>query len=309
MRWLLLPFKAIRHLYRWMWRIPRYIGLFMIFMVTISPLLAYIGLDAASRLALSDEPTVQSYKGTGTKVGRIVFLGGAGASPSAQAAGMLAMLQAEAKNVDVIEYASGKFSSKKIEDFVIARIADDEHVIFVGASLGGLLSYDIIKKLRVSGDTRKFGVVLIDAPASGSDVIGIPWILKQFSWLPLGGITNQWYHPPFDRNAPALIDPDANRQQLEALWQSYETWETSCWINQGDYVFSHDPIERLTDVTWYYIRSGADDFVGENSRSHWQNDQGPMEGGIVPEGKHIAFLNRPKLYNAEIKTGIERVAA
>jgi hypothetical protein len=292
-----------------MWRIPRYIGLFMIIMFTISPLLAYIGLDAASRLTLSDEPTVQSYKGTGTKTSRIVYLGGAGSRPSAQAAGMLATLQAEAKNVDVIEFAAGKFSEDKIIDFVTQRIENDEHVVFVGASLGGLLSYDTIKHLRDSGDTRKFGVVLIDAPAVSGDVVGIPWVLKQLSWIPLGGITNLWFHPPFDRNAPATIDPDADRQKLEALWQSYETWETSCWVDQGDYVFSHDSLVRLTDVTWYFIRSGADDFVGENARSHWQNAEGPMEGGTVPEGKHIAFLNRPSVYNAEIKTGVERVAA
>ncbi|HEU5121704.1 MAG TPA: hypothetical protein VFT59_02570, partial [Candidatus Saccharimonadales bacterium] len=170
--------------------------------------------------------------------------------------------------------------------------------------------YDVIKKLREQGDTRHFGVVLIDAPTGWDDVKGVPDVLKAMSWIPLGWTTSQWFHPPFDRNAPAVIDDDADRDMLEALWRSYETWKAASWADQGKYVFFHETLETLSNVTWYYIQSGSDDFVdGDKAYANWELKQGKMPRVIIPDGEHLALLNRPKLYNEAVANGIRHVAA
>jgi hypothetical protein len=140
-------------------------------------------------------------------------------------------------------------------------------------------------------------------------VIGVPQIAKDFSWVPLGRIANAVTTPPFDRNAPAKIDDDADRPQLETLWRSYETWKMSSWGDQGNYVFSHGSMEDLSDVTWYFIRSELDTFVGDSAYAHWEVVQGKMPRAIVPEGVHAGVLNRPAWYNLFIRNGIHHVAA
>lgn len=283
----------------------------MALIVPLLPPALYIATDATTRLFLSDEPSAVHFKGTG-KAGRtIMYVGGAGSSPLAQSAGLVPALQSEGDNVVVIENATELFNAQKVIDLIIRTIAGQEDVVFVVGSMGGLIIYDVIKLLRERGDTRHFGVVLIDTPANGDDVIGVPGLIKVLARIaPLGWITNLWFPSQFDRNAPAVIDrDDVNWEQLEALWGSYETWKASSWRDQGVYTFSHGPMAQLSGVTWYFVKSGSDEFVSESAYTNWVDAQGPMLLDTVSGGEHLALLNRRKLYNGTIVKGVRHVAA
>lgn len=309
------PVKRLKQYIRWIGGLSIYKKIAMSFLTVVGVLVIgvpglYFAADAPTRLFLSDEPSLVKIEGYGRVNTAVVYIGGAGSSPKAQSAGLVPTLQAEAKDVYIVENAPDLFNVRKVIDLVVRTIKYHDKVTFIGGSMGGLVAYDVIKQLREQGDGRHFGVVLIDSPTNGDDVIGVPEIAKAFSWLPLGWITDQWYHPPFDRNAPAVIDLDADRGQLETLWRSYETWKTPSWGDQGDFVFSHDPMAKLTNVSWYFVQSGADTFVdGNRAYANWETTQGKMSRTIVPDGAHLALLNRPRPYNDAVANGMRNVGS
>jgi hypothetical protein len=274
----------------------------------IAPLVLYIGGDAGTRVFLSGEPSViHASKSAGQFDRSVFYVGGASSSTVAQSAGLVPMLSQEGEDVYVLENAPDLFNADKVIDLIIRTIKDYDEVIFIAGSMGGLIVYDTIAKLRAADDDRHFGVLLIDSPTGWDDVIGVSTELKILSILPLGWTTNQWFPSTFDRNAPAVIDNDANRNLLENLWVSYETWNASSSSDQGRYVLYHDPMIKLEDVSWYFIQSGADTFVGKTAYDNWVLAQGPMLKTEIKDSAHLALLNRPTLYNKAIRTAIDHV--
>lgn len=279
--------------------------------LVISTVMAlYIVTDAsATRVFASDEPEVVHFEGKGKNDRAIVYIGGAGSSPLAQSVGLLPALKSEANDLFVIENPRHLFNENKVIDLVIRTIQNYPDVVMIGGSMGGLLSYDTVRRLRNQGDKRVFTVILIDSPVSRSDVAGVKEWQKDLSAIPLGWTTSRWFPSTFDRNKPAVIDLDADWQQLKTLWRSYETWEASSSAGQGNYVFSHEPMIELTGVRWHFIQSGADTFVnGDGAFANWQAAQRTVDRTVIPDSEHLSLLNRPSLYNQAIVNVIRSFA-
>lgn len=184
----------------------------------------------------------------------------------------------------------------------------------MGASKGGLLSYDTVREMRKRGDMRPVGIVLIDSPVQGSDVVGIAAPLRWASIIPLGAITNTWFHPPFDEGDISQMSPAVNRQELFALWDSYKTWKASCWGDEGQYVFWHwlffDPVEQLPGVTWAFVHSLGDTFVdGKAALENWRAAVGSVKLFEVAKAGHISFHDWPHEYAAQIGGAMDHVGA
>lgn len=299
------PFRLIGKGAGFLWKkLPRWISILLVAVVVVS---TCVGIDASSRLFMSDEPGIVSYEGDLTQSQAVVGIGGAGVDSLDLFAGAMKTLQENADDAFVVTFAEYAFDAQKVIDLVIKKVKPYDSVVFVGVSMGGLLAYDIIKKLRDQGDTRHFGVVLIDSPAVTSDV-NLPQFQKDAAGWPFGAISNLFAPSGFNRDAPAFIAKDANRQQLEALWTSYETWPFSCKSDQGGYTLEHPPLESLPDVTWYFIQSEEDAFVYESAHGNWEKTQGLMPIFIVKQGVHASLLNQPSVYNGAIANGIQHVA-
>jgi len=307
---------------RWTWGLPGPFKLFTVPALALSILFGYIAyvmpVDGLSRLFMSSEPTILPYDGDAPDSNlEIVALGGASSSPSAQYSELLATFKKEAKRVLVVENAPEKFSDQNVIDAVVKAIDPKMNVIFIGASMGGLLSYDIIDTLQTKGDTRKFGVVPADAPMDGEDVTGVASALKsnKVTWLRhlFGYVANLWTPliglPPFEPGDVSQMSPNVNRSELEKSNASYENWKTTAWLDQGEYVFGHDPLKKLSNVFWVYIRSDGDEFVdGIGAHAKLQKSQGVRITLLhVARAGHISFHDWPGEYAHQFKTAIDEL--
>lgn len=287
--------------------------------LVVSFLAYFVPTDAASRLLVSSEPAIITYQGDDpTSNTEVFYVGGAGSSPLAQVSELLPTLKKKAKSVKVVENARFKFDGDKVVDAVDAAMDPEAKELLVGASMGGLLVYDIIHKRQAKGDRRKFGAVLIDAPTDKDDVIGVPEALKTpsglgiFSWL---GVLSDYSvgpmlgFPPFTPGDVSKMSPNVNRQELEKSNRSYEEWMTSAWSDQGDYVFTHDRIVTLPNTLWVFIQSDKDTFVdGAKAYWKWLIAQGEVELIHVEPSGHMSFHDWPDEYATAVETGLVHVS-
>jgi hypothetical protein len=286
-----------------------------------------IPVDLTSRIFLSDDPTIIVHEGNAASNINITYLGGAGSSPSVQVSELLPTLLQHAKKVRVVEYAEYLFDADEVVDAVDDAIEADESEaagteedeVLVGGSMGGLLSYDVIGQRQAKGDTRKFGVVMIDSPTDKEDVPAVPGVLTGpssiglFGWM--GFFTSETVGPaigmpPFEPGDPAKMSPYINPAELQKSNESYEHWKTSCWSDQGHYVFGHDPLTKRPNVKWVFIQSGSDTFAnGNSSYAKWQASQ---EGAVLhidgpPKAEHLAVHDWPREYAAAMEQGLVSV--
>ena len=312
-----IPLKVLVGAVKFLWKFS---GWTRLVAVLITPVLLPLGLylsyympvDALTRVFLSDEPTISAYSGANNRTA-VVAEGGAGADPDAQFSELVPKLRGYGHTF-VLKTPEQAFSARKMVDLTLATVTPEKYdkILFVGASKGGLLSHDTAKEMRARGDMRPVGIVMIDSPLEGSDVVGIPPLLGVASIFPLGALSNTWFHPPFVPGDISQMSPDVNRQELFKLWNSYETWKASCWGDEGQYVFYHDwfygPVERIPGVTWAFVMSMGDTFVdGKAALTNWRATVGPVELFEVPKAGHISFHDWPREYATQIGNGLEHV--
>lgn len=287
--------------------------------VVLTILTYLIPVDLTSRIFLSDDPTIVTHDGNPNSNTNITVLGGAGSSPSVQVSELLPTLQQHAKQVRVVEYAEYLFDADEVVDAVDEALSANDREVFVGFSMGGLLSYDVIGQRQAKGDGREFGVVMIDSPTDKEDVPAVHSALKGpssiglFSWM--GFFTSEAAGPavgmpPFEPGDPAKMSPYINPAELQKSNESYETWKTSCWSDQGHYVFGHDSLVKRPNVKWAFIQSGSDTFAnGDSSYAKWQSSQ---EGAVLringpPKAEHLALHDWPREYAAAMEQGLVSV--
>lgn len=313
MRGLTAPLRFCVWIVKLLWGFSNWTKPLAIIVIALLPLAIYVPPDALTRVFMSDTPTISAYGGADNRKA-VIGYGGAGAKPGKQFSELISTFR-EQGHTFVVETAEAEFSAPESINAALAAVPPEKYdmILLVGASKGGLLSNDTVKEMRKRGDTRPVGIVMIDSPFQGSDVVGIPPLLGTASIIPLGAITNLWFHPPFEEGDISQMSPDVNRQELFGLWDSYKTWKASCWGDEGQYVFYHDwfygPVEQHSGVKWAFVRSMGDTFVdGKAAWTNWRSAVGPVELFEVPKAGHISFHDWPREYATQIGNGLKYVS-
>lgn len=274
----------------------------------------FVPIDATTRLGNSDVPTITPMGGANTRVA-VVYNGGAGSSSKAQISEHLDVL-AKYGRTYVTESAPNEFSADKIIELTLTTLTPDkfDEILFVGGSKGGLLSHDTAREMRKRGDMRPIGIVLIDSPFGGDDVIGTPEITKWLSILPAGSFSNAVFSPGwfFEGGDISKMSPHVNQSELKALWDSYETWRWSCWTDEARFVFYHGmfhgTVGSIENAKWAFVHSEADTFVdGNQAYENWRRVVGPVDLFTVPKAGHISFHDWPREYSTSIDQALASV--
>lgn len=273
-------------------------------------LVGYLGIDAVTWLALDNTPTMVAYGGADNRTA-VMASGGAGADPVEQFSEMIQELQKHG-HAFVAKTAPDGFSAEKMINLIIETVPPEKYdrLLVVGASKSGLLAYDLAKTMRDRGDNRPVGIVMIDSPLLSEHVVGVPAPLRAASILPLGAITNLWFHPPFEEGDISKMSPNVNKEELFRLWDSYKTWKASCWVDEGRYVFWHgDVTAPIPGVTWSFVLSTQDTFIdSEAAYAAWVGVVGPMSLRKVAAG-HISLHDWAAEYNSAVSASLTEVAA
>lgn len=310
---LMAPPRSCMWLVKTLWGLSNWTKPLAILVIALLPLAIYVPPDALTRVFMSDTPTISAYGGADNRKAVVAF-GGAGASPKKQFSELIPTFQ-KGGHTYVVETAEREFSGEASTEAALAAVPPEKYdiVFFIGASKGGLLSNDTVKTMRARGDMRPVGIVMVDSPFQGSDVVGIHPLLGVASIIPLGAITNLWFHPPFGEGDISQMSPSVNRQELFGLWDSYKTWKASCWGDEGRYVFYHDwfygAVEQHSNVKWAFVQSMGDTFVdGKAALANWRAAVGPIGHFTVPKAGHISFHDWPQEYAAQVGNGLDYVA-
>jgi pimeloyl-ACP methyl ester carboxylesterase len=271
--------------------------------------LVYFVPDSLSRLSMSDEPTSTVTVNENTPDKGVVFTNGAGVPD--MVIEDLRPVFAQQGNFVEIRYSPELFDREKVINLIIEKIRPYKHVTFAGASMGGMVAYDVIHVLRQRGDTRNFGLILIDSPTGKWSEIELPpsevieWPTKALSCLPFGRISNQFFSSGRPQGDLTTIHP-RDPSRIKLLWDGFEAYPWSGRSDQGCYVFYHEALQPLSGVSAVYIRSTKDMFVKDSALEGWRQIVSLPEGRVlyVPAA-HMSFLDEPVLYERAFQRAFE----
>ncbi len=215
-----------------------------------------------------------------------------------------------------VNYLSPRFRPKRIisvvSRWIIACCEKDpriEHVILVGSSMGGLLAYDINKKLSKSPLMKnvEIGIMAIDAPTESKDLQPPFDFLSPFvRIIPFGPLSNLLRKPIMKRLVippkEGEIDYDIDREWLEQQVEGARSFLPSFWYDQTMYIVRHGALAANSiDCPVVYIRSTEDDdTVKPEAADSWQQAVSPISPVsfmLDAEGaKHAAYAQNPSAY-------------
>jgi thioesterase domain-containing protein len=275
-------------------------------------LVALFVIDGLSRLALDDTPHDRFAANSIHPDKGVVFLNGTGTPDTIIDDQWYSFT--EEGNFHEIIYSRELFNRQKVIDLVIEKIKPYQHVTFIGASMGGMVAHDVIQELRRTGDTRRFGLILIDSPTGRWSEVALPmpeplaFLSKAASCLPFGAISNELFSSGRPNGDLSKIHP-RNAKRVMELWDEYAAYPWSGRSDQGCYVFYHETLQPLDNVSAVYIRSIQDQFVRDNALEEWGKVvQLPPERVLKVSAQHMSFMDEPDQYNKAFKIAFVLVA-
>ncbi len=261
--------------------------------VILAIIALFFGIERTTWSSLDDQPVSYHTTNTATPDKGVVYLNGAGTPRTV--IDDLRPFFARQGNFEEVVYGHELFDIEKTVNLVIEKIKPYSHVTFVGASMGGLVAYDVIQELRKRGDHHHFGLILIDSPTGKwADVGGVPWGAKLAACLPFGKLSNGMFSSPRPQGDLSQIHPK-DPGKMEKFWDEYATYPWSGYSSQGCYVFYHDVLQPLEGVTATFIRSQKDTFVLDSAIEEWRNVV-KLEDTFRVNASHMSFLDEPVLY-------------
>lgn len=300
------------------WLLLVVIGLLGLLATLISAIVLFLIVDAVLRRwfwrnDLAVDMEVLAPNGLSTTF--VVYLPGILAS-STMMPERLVKAWAEFGEVWGVNYLSPRFRPKRIisvvSRWIIACCEKDsriEHVILVGSSMGGLLAYDINKKLSKSPLMKnvEIGLMPIDAPTGSKDLQPPFDFLSPFvRIIPFGPLSNHLRKPIMKRLVippkEGEIDYDIDLEWLEQQVEGARSFLPSFWYDQTMYIVRHGALAANSiDCPVVYIRSTEDDdTVKPEAANSWQqavSSTSPRSFMLDAEGaKHAAYAQNPRAY-------------
>lgn len=216
-------------------------------------------------------------------------------------------------DVLLVSYEGRRFKGDKIvadtAREVYHLVADNyyENVVFLGSSMGGLLSYDTIQALEATDLKRepKFKLVLMDAPTKRSELQSPLDKIALGSWLWWAGpisnlISKPYFALTFVGPNEENIEPEVDRSKLDAAVAESKSFKLSWAMDQNRFIIGHSPVERdaLKDVDVVYVRSTRDnDTVRPEAFDTWALAAGRRNiTRIEVDSTHVGFNERPDVW-------------
>ena len=228
-------------------------------------------LDALGRLLVLKDKTrldfSQSYYTSNSRVLFVYYPGilADGVTSSAK----ISPVWQEHGDVLHVSYSGGRFSPKRVVKTVAGWINDHQGdydtVVFIGSSMGGLLSYDTVPLIENKIADIRF--ILADAPTKRSDFQAPLDKISLATWGwwagPINNLTvgKLYFKATFRGPAEKNIEPGVDRDELARRVEEAKSFPISInndWIR---YIIGHDTLTpaSLQGYEAVYIRSTRDD--------------------------------------------------
>jgi pimeloyl-ACP methyl ester carboxylesterase len=212
-------------------------------------------------------------------------------------------------DVLLVSYDGRRFNASQIAKESAAKIdsliktAGYEHVVFIGSSMGGIVSYDTIQHVT---ELRAVdvGMVLIDAPTKRADFqspLDTVSLGSKVWWA--GPISNLFSKPYFNATFVAPkeenIEKGVDRDKLNRIVEQSKSYSLSWSMDQNRYLISHDELApgSLRNVRVVYVRSTRDtDTVRPRAFNTWNEAADDNAEYIEVDSTHVGFNERPETW-------------
>lgn len=207
----------------------------------------------------------------------------------------------------LVSYKGERFIAGNTVETVVSGInfhADEyDEVVFIGSSMGGLLSYDTASALLDEGTSLDMSFVLVDAPTKRADLQSPLDKLSLLATFTGGPITNLFSRPYFDATFVAPkednIEPNVNRDQLARKVDEAKSFPLSTNNDWVRYILGHGEMEqdRFKGFKAVYVRSTRDhDTVRPEAFDSWQQVFGDELKYVEVDSTHVGYNERPETW-------------
>lgn len=182
-----------------------------------------------------------------------------------------------------------------------------DEIVFIGSSMGGLLSYDIEPNLQPTDDDIKF--VIIASPPGRSYFKSPNDKTSAGMWAWWAGPISNWttgkaflkvlFQKPKDEN----VEPEVNRNELDKRVKEAQASPFSVYSDQIRYMIGHEPMIEgaLQDRQGVYIRCSRDDIVASNAYEPWNMVFGGELALVESDTTHAGYNEMPEAFKADFE--------
>ena len=282
-------------------------------------LVAFWAIEAIGRALILKGKTEYAIVKSNSSNSRVLFVYYQGilADPRSSSAGLRHVWHRYG-DVMLVTWSGNRFISEQVVKTVTDGILDHsgsyDRVVFIGSSMGGLLSYDTAMKLIKLKPDIQLAFVLVDAPTKRSDLQSPLDKLTYVAQLTGGPLLNLFSKPyfnltfvePKDEN----IEPGAALGHLERHVRDAKSFSVSMnndWIR---YIVGHEELidGALKGYPAVYIRSLRDhDTVREAAFYSWQGVFNSELDYLAVDSTHVGYNEAPRAWRNGFTTAFSRI--
>jgi pimeloyl-ACP methyl ester carboxylesterase len=212
-------------------------------------------------------------------------------------------------DVLLISYDGHRFDASQIAKESATKInyliktAGYKHVVFIGSSMGGLVSYDTIQQ-TAGLKSVDVSLVPIDAPTKRSDLqppLDKISLGSKIWWA--GPISNLISKPYFNATFVAPkednIEEGVDRDRLNQIVEESKSHPLSWSMDQNRYPIDHGEPDHgsLRNVRVVYVRSTRDnDTTRLRAFNAWNDAAGGNAVLVLVDSTHVGFNERPETW-------------
>lgn len=209
-------------------------------------------------------------------------------------------------DVLLVSYDGRRFvpaaTTRKVAEYIAMHSDEYDTVVFLGSSMGGLLSYDTYQRVKHIGGV-KFMIVAMDSPTKRSDfqaplswmsMIMYVWWAGMLSNLLLSKLYfSLTFRAPKERNIEQDVDRNELRQRVKEAKSSQLSWQN----DEIRYIMLHGGLEAgsLDSILIVYVRSTRDDdTVRPSAAMSWFRAAHPQNKcEVFANSTHVGFNECP----------------
>ena len=223
-------------------------------------------------------------------------------------------------DVLIVSYDGERFTSDQVVRTVTKEVTDlvgekgYNEVVFIGSSLGGLLSNDSLGKIKHLSVKIKW--VLLAAPKGANDLTLPNNIASRFMWLwwagPLGNdsLGKFFLDKMFQEPKADNIETGVDKTELAQRVMEAKAMPFSLYSDQVRYVIGHgsldpDVLRRVDDAV--YVICTRDELVNEATYKDWNNLFGGQLRLVRSDTTHVGYNEMPNAFESTFEEAFEKI--